>query len=159
MTKYLDRLLDLGELNNKTSKKSFVSRNFEKIEQAIALGHSNKTIIAAIEKDGVSIPYKYFSELLSAEYDRRGIEKQKQKRVNNGKLPAKPVESKSHRAGLGASPEPKEEKADSGLSPLEQAIKKEVTEITASDMSPEQKRAALTKATAKLKNINPLSKR
>lgn len=159
MTKYLDRLLDLGELNNKTSKKSFVSRNFEKIEQAIALGHSNKTIIAAIEKDGVSIPYKYFSELLSAEYDRRGIEKQKQKRVNNGKLPAKPVKSKSHPAGLGASPEPVQEKTDSNLTPLEQSIKDEVDKIKASDMSPSQKREALAKATAPLKNRNPLTKR
>lgn len=158
MTKYLDRLLDLGEPNNKTSKKSFVSRNFEKIEQAIALGHSNKTIIAAIEKDGVSIPYKYFSELLSAEYERRGIEKQK--RVNNGKLPVKPVESKSHRAGLGDSPEPKEEKADSGLSPEKQAVKDELDRIRDDNsLTLAQKREAAAKATASLVNKNPLANR
>lgn len=157
MSKHLDRLLDTNEQKNKTSKKGFVSRNFEKINQAIAFGHSYKTIIEAIEKDGVSFTYHYFVQMLSAEYERRGIEKQK--RVNNGKLPAKPVESKSHRAGLDAVPEPKEEKTDSGLSPLEQAIKKEVDAIKASDMSPSQKREALAKATAPLKNRNPLSKR
>lgn len=157
MSKHLDRLLDTNEQKNKTSKKGFVSRNFEKINQAIAFGHSYKTIIEAIEKDGVSFTYHYFVQMLSAEYERRGIEKQK--RVNNGKLQAKPVESKSNRAGLDAVPEPKEEKADSGLSPLEQAIKKEVDAIKASDMSPSQKREALAKATAPLKNRNPLSKR
>lgn len=157
MSKHLDRLLDTNEQKNKTSKKGFVSRNFEKINQAIAFGHSYKTIIEAIEKDGVSFTYHYFVQMLSAEYERRGIEKQK--RVNNGKLPAKPLESKSHRAGLGASPEPVQEKTDSNLTPLEQSIKDEVDKIKASDMSPSQKREALAKATAPLKNRNPLTKR
>lgn len=158
MSKHLDRLLDTNEQKNKTSKKGFVSRNFEKINQAIAFGHSYKTIIEAIEKDGVSFTYHYFVQILSAEYERRGIEKQK--RVNNGKLPAKPLESNSHRADLGASPVQKKANTDSDLSPEKQAIKDEIDKITNDDsLTLAQKREASAKAIASLVNKNPLTNR
>lgn len=149
------------KVQNKTdtkrgAKKRFFLANIELIFDLIDnYGISYLQIIEAAKKEGVYFSYDYFRELMANE----NKDRKKQKRVNNGKLPAKPVESKSNRAGLDAVPEPKEEKVDSGLSPLEQAIKKEVAEITASDMSPSQKREALAKATAPLKNRNPLAGR
>lgn len=149
------------KVQNKTdtrrgAKKRFFLANIELIFDLIDnYGVSYLQIIEAAKKEGVNFSYDYFRELMATE----NKDRKKQKRVNNGKLQAKPVESKSNRAGLDAVPEPKEEKADSGLSPLEQAIKKEVDAIKASDMSPSQKREALAKATAPLKNRNPLSKR
>lgn len=149
------------KVQNKTdtkrgAKKRFFLANIELIFDLIDnYGISYLQIIEAAKKEGVYFSYDYFRELMANE----NKDRKKQKRVNNGKLPAKPVESKSHRAGLGDSPEPLQEKTDSNLTPLEQSIKDEVDKIKASDMSPSQKREALAKATAPLKNRNPLTNR
>ncbi len=140
---------------NETASRGFKKRYFfQNVDLIFELVEKDKVgyadIVEAMKKDGVIITNQYFRRLMAAE---------KQKRVNNGKLPAKPVESKSHRAGLGDSPEPLQEKTDSNLTPLEQSIKDEVDKIKASDMSPSQKREALAKATAPLKNRNPLTNR
>lgn len=149
------------KVQNKTdtkrgAKKRFFLANIELIFDLIDnYGISYLQIIEAAKKEGVYFSYDYFRELMAKE----NKDRKKQKRANNGKLPAKPLESKSHRTGLGASPEPVQEKTDSNLTPLEQSIKNEVDKIKASDMSPSQKREALAKATAPLKNRNPLTKR
>lgn len=163
MTKHLNELLNPSSLmskENKISKRSFISRNFEKINLALELGHSNKTIIEAIAKDGVDFTYSYFSQALILEYAKRGIDRKKQKRVNNGKLPAKPLESNSHRADLGTSPMQKKANTDSDLSPEKQAIKDEIDKITNDDsLTLAQKREASAKAIASLVNKNPLTNR
>lgn len=149
------------KVQNKTdtkrgAKKRFFLANIELIFDLIDnYGISYLQIIEAAKKEGVYFSYDYFRELMANE----NKDRKKQKRVNNGKLPAKPVESKSHRAGLGAVPEPKKAN-EGGLSPEKQAVKDELDRIRDDNsLTLAQKREAAAKATASLVNKNPLANR
>lgn len=161
MTKHLDELLDLNSKANqktKVSKKAFLSRNFEKIDKALKLGHDYKVIIETLEKDGFVFTYNYFSQVLIEEYEARGLSRKKQKRVNSGNQSGNFVESKP--ASKGAQPTPQPKKTNSDLSPEEQGIKDELERIrNDTTLTFEQKREAAAKATAPLKNQNPLTNR
>lgn len=139
------------------AKKRFFLANKELIFDLIDnFGISYLQIIEAAKKEGVDISYDYFRELMASE----NKDREKPKRVNNGKLPAKPVESKPNRAGLGASPEPKKANSDSDLSPEKQAVKDELDRIrNDGSLTLAQKREAAGKATASLVNKNPLANR
>lgn len=150
------------KVQNKTdtkrgAKKRFFLANIELIFDLIDnYGISYLQIIEAAKKEGVYFSYDYFRELMAKE----NKDRKKQKRANNGKLPAKPLESKSHRAGLGDSPVQKKANTDSDLSPEKQAIKDEIDKITNDDsLTLAQKREASAKAIASLVNKNPLTNR
>ena len=123
-----------------TTKRQYFRNNQKTVIELLDAGATHAEILQAFELDGVTMSARYFSRLL------------------NDASPKERPESKPVGKGAQVVPEPKE-KADSGLSPLEQSIKKEVDAIKASDMSPSQKREALAKATAPLKNRNPLTRR
>ena len=123
-----------------TTKRQYFRNNQKTVIELLDAGATHAEILQAFELDGVTMSARYFSRLL------------------NDASPKERPESKPVGKGAQVVPEPKE-KADSGLSPLEQSIKKEVDAIKASDMSPSQKREALAKATAPLKNRNPLAGR
>lgn len=134
------------KLAEPTTKRQYFRNNQKTVIELLNAGATHAEILQAFELDGVTMSARYFSRLLNDASPKERPE-------------SKPVESKSHRAGLGASPKPVQEKTDSNLTPLEQSIKDEVDKIKASDMSPSQKREALAKATAPLKNRNPLAAR
>ena len=123
-----------------TTKRQYFRNNQKTVIELLDAGATHAEILQAFELDGVTMSARYFSRLL------------------NDASPKERPESKPVSKGAQVVPEPKE-KADFGLSPLEQSIKKEVDAIKASDMSPSQKREALAKATAPLKNRNPLADR
>lgn len=129
------------KLAEPTTKRQYFRNNQKTVIKLLDAGATHAEILQAFELDGVTMSARYFSRLL------------------NDASPKERLESKPASKGAQAVPEPKEEKADSGLSPLEQSIKDEVDKIKASDMSPSQKREALAKATAPLKNRNPLAGR
>ena len=128
------------KLAEPTTKRQYFRNNQKTVIELLDAGATHAEILQAFELDGVTMSARYFSRLL------------------NDASPKERPESKPVGKGAQVVPEPKE-KADSGLSPLEQSIKKEVDAIKASDMSPSQKREALAKATAPLKNRNPLAGR
>lgn len=161
MTKHLNDLLETsGKAGNdrKISKKMFISLNFEKIDKALKLGNSHEAIISALEKDGVKFTYSYFSQLLSAEYQARGLNPKFKKHPGNGKPSVKTVESKSSATGSALKPDPVK-KADSSSGDESQALKDELDRIRKSDMTLIQKREAIAAATASAKNANPLADR
>lgn len=129
------------KLAEPTTKRQYFRNNLKTVIELLDAGATHAEILQAFELDGVTMSARYFSRLL------------------NDASPKERPESKPVGKGAQVEPEPKEAKTDSDLSPLEQSIKDEVDKITASDMSPSQKREALAKATAPLKNRNPLAAR
>lgn len=111
---------------------------------------SHSDIVEAFRADGVNISEQYFRRLIAAE---------KQKPFSGRKRKEVFVESNQANKGTVNSSKKEIENTASSMTPQELEIKKEVARITASDMSPQDKREALAKATAPLKNRNPLSKR
>lgn len=161
MTKHLNDLLETsGKAGNdrKISKKMFISLNFEKIDKALKLGNSYEAIISALEKDGVKFTYSYFSQLLVAEYQARGLNPKFKKHPGNGKPSVKTVESKSNATGSALNHDPVQ-KSDSPAVDEKQALKDELKRIRNSDMTHEKKREAIAAANAASRNVNPLADR
>lgn len=129
------------KLAEPTTKRQYFRNNQKTVIELLDAGATHAEILQAFELDGVTMSARYFSRLL------------------NDASPKERLESKPMGKGAQVVLEPKEAKTDSSLSPLEQSIKNEVDAIKASDMSPNQKREALAKATAPLKNRNPLAGR
>ena len=134
------------KLAEPTTKRQYFRNNQKTVIELLDAGATHAEILQAFELDGVTMSARYFSRLLND--------------ASPKERPAKPVESKSHRAGLGASPEPKKTNAVSGLSPEKQAVKDELDRIRDDNsLTLAQKREAAAKATASLVNKNPLAGR